>query len=331
MNVPQAKKFGEQYQALSEEERQVYKDNAALEMVQYTEKMAIYKKEHPEWANSSTAKGGHTKGKGKKSEEARKKSSVSPPNPPPLPPAVESPAIDDTHVEDDSKVRSNKRNVGSGVVLDNRGSGNEKKKSKKKGKNEEAKKKSPPGQLLPLPPPPPAVEDTQDENNSEVIGSDEISNSGSEKKSKRKNKKKGKKKNEVAVNDSNVDDDPTEEIDKKKAGRGGIMRQGENELKPKRPLNAFMLYAGDVRGDIKAANADLNGSEIVSIVFRSFDCFAFFGLDHLPTCISQCFSHPRIKRLLLITKCSEKVNAKCTRTRPPRQWPSLCKNTVQMP
>lgn len=104
---------------------------------------------------------------------------------------------------------------------------------------------------------------TPDEDDSEVIGSDVILNSGS--------KKKNKKKNEAsAVNDSNVEDDPTEGIDERKAGSGGILHQGDNELKPKRPLNAYHLYAGDVRGNVKASNPDLNGNEIAKRIIADY-------------------------------------------------------------
>ena len=272
MDNLQARKLGEEYQALPAEKRQEYKDNAALEMARFMEKQAQYKKEHPESVNG-TSKESKSKREVKKNGEASKKSSVPPPNPQPLPPAVDLPAINGTHVVDDSVNRSNKKKVGRGDILNNGGSSNEKK-SKKKGKNEEAKKKSPAGQQPPLPPPPPppVVKDTHDKDDSEIISSDVIFDSGRKKKEKKsKKKRKSKKKNEASVvNDTNVEHDPAEGIHEKKIDSDGILHQGENEQKPKRPLNTYQLYANEVRGKVKAANPDLSGMEIVSIVLCSY-------------------------------------------------------------
>ena len=142
--------------------------------------------------------------------------------------------------------------------------------------------------------------------------------------------KKSKKKNEASVvNDTNVEHDPAEGIHEKKIDSDGILHQGENEQKPKRPLNTYQLYANEVRGKVKAANPDLSGMEIVSIVMCSF-FFAFFEFDHLPTFTSHHRFRFRLKRLLQVTKRSETTSAKGTRTRPPRHRQSSKKNTVRM-
>jgi len=118
-DVPQAKKVGEEYRALTEERRQKYSDDARLAVLKY-------KEEHPEVELNAS-----TKSKAKTKEDTKKKSSVMPPTPKPLPPLPPLPdSDDDTSDEEDSEEERVTGNKNNSVGLDN--GGNEQKNKPKR-------------------------------------------------------------------------------------------------------------------------------------------------------------------------------------------------------
>lgn len=54
---------------------------------------------------------------------------------------------------------------------------------------------------------------------------------------------------------------------------GSGRTRNENQTKPKRPVNAFWLFASEVRDQVSAANPDLKGFKLVSVVVLDLHFF----------------------------------------------------------
>lgn len=234
-HLPQSTRAGVLYRELTAAERLKYSNIAMMKLLQFHE-------EHPEL--------------GKRNSKASAVPSKVPPPPPP--PRV----VDDTHENGDSGEGGDEKKAASSGGAENE------KKSKKAKKNEKAEKKSPVALSKPASPPR-AIDDTQiiskgrnEEKTENGVGSEKV---GKEKKSKKAKKKKS----SLAppVDDAHDKDDSEEESDEKKADGGDIMDEDGDEHadKPKRPLNAFWMYADEIREKVKAANPDLNSAGVVSL------------------------------------------------------------------
>lgn len=80
---------------------------------------------------------------------------------------------------------------------------------------------------------------------------------------------------EIGGHDTSQEVDPEEEADNEKAVSSVGFGNGRtrNKNKPERPVNAFWLFASEVRDQVSAAHPDLKGFKLVSLVVLDLHSF----------------------------------------------------------
>ena len=77
--------------------------------------------------------------------------------------------------------------------------------------------------------------------------------------------------------------------DLENGGDDGQKKKKKKKKKPKRPLNAYFLFANDIRDQVKAAHPDLPNTQIVSLAVLYLRIVLIFSPIHLITNVSYTF------------------------------------------